>query len=104
SAEDGGSAICSFDFRRYVDDGLLVLTFSNTAETKSFRMTEDVARLALGLSPRPTTEAIAAGPIDWTAPGMARVKGFFDAYNSGDVAAMRAFREANWQRSPETPP
>jgi hypothetical protein len=35
---------------------------------------------------------------------MVRVKGFFEAYNSGDVATMRAFREANWQRSAETPP
>ncbi|HET9298993.1 MAG TPA: serine hydrolase, partial [Candidatus Polarisedimenticolaceae bacterium] len=105
-AHDGGNGIFSFDDRRYVDDGVLVLTFANASDSKAFRLTEDVARLALGMAPRPTTEEIAgkAAPIDWTAPGMARVKGFFEAYNSGDVATMRAFRESNWQRSAETPP
>ncbi|HEX5043866.1 MAG TPA: serine hydrolase domain-containing protein [Candidatus Polarisedimenticolaceae bacterium] len=105
-AHDGGNGIFSFDFRRYVDDGLLVLTFSNASDSKAFRLTEDVARLALGLTPRPTREEVAgkADPIDWAAPGMARVKGFVEAYNSGDVPTMRAFREANWQRTLETPP
>ena len=105
-AHDGGNGIFSFDDRRYVDDGLLVLTFGNSSDAKAFRMTEDVARLTLGMPPRPgSAEATAsAKPIDWTAPGMDRVKGFFEAYNSGDVATMRAFRAANWQRSAEPPP
>jgi hypothetical protein len=105
-AHDGGNGIFSFDDRRYVDDGLLVLTFSSTSEVKCFRMTEDVARLTLGMAPRPDapTATSAAKPIDWTAPGMARVKGFFEAYNSGDVAKMRAFRTENWAHTAETPP
>ena len=105
-AHDGGNGIFSFDFRRYLDDGLLVLTFGNASDSKAFRLSEDVARITLGMPPRPgaAETAAAAGPIDWTAPGMARVKGFFDAFNSGDVAAMRAFREANWARTAETPP
>jgi hypothetical protein len=35
---------------------------------------------------------------------MKRVQGFFQAFNSGDVAVMRAFRVENWARTPETPP
>jgi hypothetical protein len=70
------------------------------------RMTEDVALLALGMPPRPTAGEVtaSAGSIDWTAPGMKRVQGFFEAFNSGEVARMRAFRVENWARTPETPP
>ena len=35
---------------------------------------------------------------------MKRVQGFFDAFNSGDVARMHAFRAENWAVSPDTPP
>jgi CubicO group peptidase (beta-lactamase class C family) len=105
-AHDGGNRIYSFDFRRYLDDGLLVLAFSNTSEVKAFRLTEDVARLALGLPTRPTqADAVAAAkPVDWTAPGMKRIQGFFDAFNAGDVAAMRIFRNENFVPGPDTPP
>ena len=105
-AHDGGNRIFSFDYRRYLEDGLLVFTFANTAEVKAFRMTEDVALLALGMPPRPSAAEVeaAAAPIDWTAPGMKRVQGFFQAFNSGDVAVMRTFRVENWARTPETPP
>ena len=99
-AHDGGNGIFSFDFRRYVDDGVLVLSFSNTSEWKAFRMSEDVARLALGLEPRRPAGEAAAGPIDWSAPGMGRIRGWFDAFNSGDVARMRAFRAENHAPAP----
>jgi CubicO group peptidase (beta-lactamase class C family) len=105
-AHDGGNRIFSFDFRRYLDDGLLVLTFSNTSEVKAFRMTEDVARLALALPPRsdPAQAVASAGPLDWTKPGMKRVQGFFDAFNSGEVARMRAFRSESFASAPGSLP
>jgi CubicO group peptidase (beta-lactamase class C family) len=90
---NGGNRVYSFEYRRYVDDGILVLAFSNTSVARAGQIATGLFRLATGSEPPPEP---AAEPIDWGGRGMARVRAYFEAFNSGDVAAMRAFRAANF--------
>ena len=91
---DGGNGVFSADFRRYVDDHLLVLTATNAGAVKAWKYSEPLARIAHGESVAAAGTAAAPVPL---APGKRAdaVKAFVEAINSHDLAAVRAFR-AKW--------
>jgi CubicO group peptidase (beta-lactamase class C family) len=89
---NGGNGIFSADFRRYVDDGIVVITAASDAGQKAWKASGALARIAHG-------EVVSAAPPAVTPLGDdARaevVRAFVAAFNDPDLAAMRAFRAAH---------
>ena len=89
---NGGNGIFSADLRRYVDDGIVVITAAADAGQKAWKASGPLARIAHG-------EVVSAAPATVTPLGDdARadvVRAFLAAFNDPDLAAMRAFRAAH---------
>ncbi|HZN55305.1 MAG TPA: serine hydrolase domain-containing protein [Candidatus Polarisedimenticolaceae bacterium] len=92
---DGGNGIFSADFKRYVDDGIVVITAASDAEIKAFKYSGALGRIAHGEDVRP--ERASAGklrPIG-DSPREQVVKKFVEAFNTHRLEDMRAFRSAH---------
>lgn len=89
---DGGNGVFSADFRRYVDDGIVVITFSNDSRVKAWKYSGPLARIARGedVAASPS-ESVALAPLGDSARH-AIVKKFVEAFNTGDIAKIRSFR------------
>jgi CubicO group peptidase (beta-lactamase class C family) len=89
---NGGNGVFSADFRRYVEDGFVVITAAADAGQKAWKASGPLARIAHG-------EAVSATPPTVTPLGDdARaqvVRDFVAAFNDAEPAAMRAFRAAH---------
>jgi CubicO group peptidase (beta-lactamase class C family) len=99
-AHDGGNGIFSADFRRYVDDGLVVITASNVSESKAFEVSSSLARIAMGeavVARGPRTRALT--PLG-DAGRHGRIRAYVEAFNTGDAARMRAFRAEHMSATP----
>lgn len=98
-SHDGGNRIYSADFRRYVDDGIVILTASNDSSVKAFQLSPQLVRIAKGMAPaQPSAAAAALKPLG-DSPRHQAARGFIDAFNSGDLARMREFRAKNMKSS-----
>jgi CubicO group peptidase (beta-lactamase class C family) len=89
---NGGNGVFSADFRRYVDDGIVVITFSNDSRVKAWKFSGPLARIARG-------EDVAAGVPESSAltplgdsAHHAVVRKFVEAFNTGEIAKIRSFR------------
>jgi len=91
-AHDGGNGIYSADFRRYVDDDMVILTASNDSRMKAVATSSQLSRLFRGEAADPSRVPSAVAKKLGDSPHHAAVRAYFDAHNSGDVAKMRAFR------------
>jgi len=85
-SHNGGNGTFSADFRRYVDDRIVVITAASDPAHKAWRVSEPLARIARGEAPAP-----AITPLGDDARAQV-IRDFVAAFNSGDAAAMRAFR------------
>jgi CubicO group peptidase (beta-lactamase class C family) len=89
---DGGNGIFSADFRRYVDDGIVVITFSNDSRVKAWKFSGPLARIARGedvaheRSDAPSLQAL-GDSVRHTV-----IKKFVDAFNTNEIERIRAFR------------
>jgi CubicO group peptidase (beta-lactamase class C family) len=92
---NGGNGIFSADLRRYVDDDLLIVTFSNASDVKATPLARDLYLVARGetvpgpVSPR--SEALPASAFDRSV-AQRRAWAYLEAFGSGDVEKMRAWR------------
>lgn len=91
-AHNGGNGVFSADFRRYVDDGIVVITFSNDSHVKAWKYAGALARIARGedVAPdRPGARELA--PLG-DSPRHQVIRKFVEAFNSNDIARVRSFR------------
>ena len=95
---DGGNGVFSADFKRYVDDGIVVITASNDSGVKAFKHSGALGRIAHGEAVAPARR-VAQGirPIG-DSPREQLVKLFVEAFNTHQLEAMRAFRAAHMVR------
>jgi CubicO group peptidase (beta-lactamase class C family) len=102
-AHDGGNGVFSADFRRYVDDGIVVITGSNDSTSKAFKVSGPLGRIAHGedISAEPK-EAATLKPLG-DSPHATLVKKFVETFNKHDLDAMHAFRAANMISRPGGP-
>jgi CubicO group peptidase (beta-lactamase class C family) len=102
-AHDGGNGVFSADFRRYVDDGIVVITGSNDSSSKAFKVSGPLGRIAHGEDiPAEPKEAATLKPLG-DSPHAALVKKFVETFNKHDLDAMHAFRAANMISRPGGP-
>ena len=83
-AHNGGNGVFTADFRRYVDDGIVVIAGAGDSAHKAWRIAGPLARMAKG-------EAAALPPLG-SGPREDVIRAFVAAFNSSDPAAMRTFR------------
>jgi CubicO group peptidase (beta-lactamase class C family) len=91
-AHDGGNGIFSADFRRYVDDGIVVITASNDSRVKAWKFPGPLARIARGedvAAERPDSQKLTALG---DAPRHTVIKQFVEAFNTGELERIRSFR------------
>jgi hypothetical protein len=86
---NGGNGVFSADFRRYVDDGLVVITAAADSQQKAWKASEPLARIAHGETVSVAPETVA--PLGDDARARV-VKDFVAAFNDPDMAVMRTFR------------
>jgi hypothetical protein len=86
--------VFSADFRRFPDDGLVVIAASNDSSVKAWRAAGALARISHGDDPEPLRSASSeALPPLGTEGRHATARAWFDAYHSDDPDAMESFRE-----------
>jgi CubicO group peptidase (beta-lactamase class C family) len=102
-AHNGGNGVFSADFRRYVDDGMVVITFSNDSRVRAWKHAGALARIARGedVAPDPpgTRKLAALGD----SPRHAVIRQFVEAFNSNDIARVRSFRAEHMSPRPGGP-
>ena len=86
-SHNGGNGIFSADFRRYVDDGIVVLAATNDSTRKASRVAEPLARIVRGETPAPGVV-----PLGDDARAEA-IRAFVAAFAIQGNAAMRTFRD-----------
>jgi CubicO group peptidase (beta-lactamase class C family) len=102
-AHDGGNGIFSADFRRYVDDGIVVITGASDSKVKAWKFSGPLARIARGEEVPPeaprseSLRPLGDGPRDTL------VRGFVEAFNTHDLEKLRAFRAAHMATRPGGP-
>ncbi|HJQ97801.1 MAG TPA: serine hydrolase domain-containing protein [Candidatus Polarisedimenticolaceae bacterium] len=94
---NGGNGIFSADFRRYVDDGIVVLAATNDSTRKATRVAEPLARIVRGETPAPGVT-----PLGDDARAEA-IRAFVAAFAIKDPGAMRAFRDRYMASRPGGP-
>lgn len=100
---NGGNGIFSADFRRFPDDGLVVITSSNDSGVKAWRAAGALARIAHGENVPPQSPDTAAGAPLGTTGRHAVVRAWLEAFYADDPAAMDAFRAAHAVERPDGP-
>jgi CubicO group peptidase (beta-lactamase class C family) len=85
-SHNGGNGTFSADFRRYVDDKIVVIAAASDPAHKAWRVSEPLARIVRGEAPAP-----AIAPLGDDARAQV-IRDFVAAFNSGDAAVLRAFR------------
>lgn len=92
-SHNGGNGVFSADFRRYVDDGIVVITAAAESGQKAWKFAGPLARIARGekVDPTPTIAPAAPRPLG-EGPRPAAIQAFVVAFNKNDLAAMRAYR------------
>jgi CubicO group peptidase (beta-lactamase class C family) len=80
-AHNGGNGIFSADFMRYVDEGVVVIVFSNTSAVRAFQLSPTLGRIALGLDVEMPPRVVALTPAraaalggSWALPSGARLR------------------------------
>ena len=80
-AHNGGNGIFSADFMRYVDEGVVVVVFSNTSAVRAFQLSPTLGRIALGLDVEMPPRVVALAPERaaqlagrWALPSGARLR------------------------------
>lgn len=92
---DGGNGVFSADFRRFPEDGIVVIAASNHSTVKAWRAAGALARIAHGedVSPLPPeTPPVTLAPLGTTGRH-AVVRAWIEAYNTTDPERMVAFRK-----------
>ncbi len=102
-AHDGGNGVFSADFRRYVDDRIVVITGSSDSAIKAWKFSEPLARIVRG-------ETVAAESRQLASPkpigdGLRHtvIKKFVEAFNTQEIEKVRAFRAAHMEKGPNAP-
>lgn len=102
-AHDGGNGIFSADFRRYVDDGIVVITASNDSRVKAWKFSGPLARIVHGENVAPLRDE----PGELTALGESVrhgvIRKFIEAFNTNELARIRTFRAENMVSRPNGP-
>jgi hypothetical protein len=99
-AHNGGNGVFSADFRRYVDDGIVVITFSNDSHVKSWKFAGALARIARGEDLSPDTGKVV--PMTQS-PRHVVIRKFVQAFNTLDIASVRSFRAEYMEPRPGGP-
>ncbi len=102
-AHDGGNGVFSADFRRYVDDGIVVLTGSSDLKVKAWKFSPPLGRIAHGEEVAPERPRAATMKPLGDGARQAVIRGFVEAFNTKDLDTMRAFRAAHMVKRPDGP-
>ena len=95
---DGGNGVFSADFKRYADDGIVVITASNDSGVKAFKHSVALGRIAHGETVAPARRIAESFRPIGDSPREQLVKLFVEAFNTHQLEAMRAFRAAHMVR------
>ncbi len=102
-AHDGGNGVFSADFRRYVDDGIVVITSSNDSRVKAWKYSGSLARIVRGEDVAPLRHEA----VQLTALGESArhgvIRKFIEAFNTNELASIRSFRAENMVSRPSGP-
>jgi CubicO group peptidase (beta-lactamase class C family) len=102
-AHDGGNGVFSADFRRYVDDGIVVITGASDSRVKAWKFSEPLARIAHGEDVAPAPPRVEKLKPLGDTPREGVVREFVSAFNSHDIEKMHAFRTAHMPSRPGGP-
>jgi CubicO group peptidase (beta-lactamase class C family) len=105
-AHDGGNGVFSADFRRYVDDRIVVITGTGDSTVKAWKFSGPLGRIAHGeeVAPQPP-QAMSPGSLKPLADGPRAtvIRAFVEAFNAKDIEKMHAFRAAHMPSRPGGP-
>ena len=102
-AHDGGNGVFSADLRRYVDDGIVVITAASDSRIKAFRYSGRLARIAHGEEVAPDRPEERKLTTLGDSPRHAVIKQFVEAFNTKDLARMQKFRAEHMLKRPDGP-
>ena len=91
-AHDGGNGIFSADFRRYVDDGIVVITDANDSRVKAWKVSGPLARIVRGEDVAPDQGSATKLAALGDSARHAVVRKFVEAFNTNELARMHEFR------------
>jgi CubicO group peptidase (beta-lactamase class C family) len=100
---DGGNGVFSADFRRYVDDGIVVITFSNDSRVKAWKFAGPLARIARGEDVKPEPKSANALPQLGDSARHAAIRAFVDAFNTNDIEHIHKFRAEHMVKRTDGP-
>lgn len=98
-AHNGGNMIFAADFRRYVDEDVVILIASNTAGNSGIRISPDIARIVFGYDYRLPPEKIERPTVEQLKQSELgnRALALLDIYASTDEMQTRKFIQANFE-------
>lgn len=102
-AHDGGNGVFSADFRRYVDDRIVVLTGASDSQVKAWKLSPGLGRIAHGDEVAPERPLAATLKPIGDGPRHAVIRGYVETFNTKDLDKMRAFRAAHIVKRPAGP-
>lgn len=102
-AHDGGNGVFSADFRRYVDDGIVVITGASDSAVKAWKFSGPLARIVHGEEVAPDRPQAESLKLLGDGPRPAVIRGFIEAFNTKNLDKVRAFRALNMVKRPGGP-
>ena len=100
---NGGNGVFSADFRRYVDDGIVVITFSNDSSVKAWKYSGSLARIVRGDDVTPERPESSALPALGDSARHAVIRKFVEAFNTNELERIRSFRAEHMVKRTDGP-
>jgi len=98
-AHNGGNMIFAADFRRYVDEDVVIIIMSNTAGKSAIRVSPDIAKIVFGYDyklPPEKVEKLSKDDLNNSEMGR-RALALLEIYTTSDEQKTRAFIKQNFE-------